>query len=179
MNWIKIGFYITWPLLGIVIMIFSAIYLHTHVIGQAKGWIGDESIKNHYLNALPGGWWHRIEAMGDWMWTAMSQSEHEKARRLLKIGYKRLDLSEDLMNSGKSVEASMAAERAVGYLQKAISACETDSQRWQKELASSIIFYDQVLGEMEEVSPEKIKPKFTELRYLSALKGSELGFISE
>ena len=176
---IKALFYVAWPLFGAVIMLMTAFYSHASVIAEAKGWLGDESIKGHYVNAWPGGLSDRVGAVGDWLWTGMGISNDEKSRRLLKVGQKRLDMSQELMSEGRSVEASMAAARAVGYLQKAVNNQNTDSERWLKEVAWSLNYYDQILGDMENTSPEKIKPRMTELRYLSALTGEELGVISK
>lgn len=165
--------------LGVFIMMVSAVYLNTYVIGESKGWIGNPELKNHYLNVLPGDFWTRFEVAGDWLWMRLANDHEEQARRLLSVGYKRLELGEDLMRSGRSIEASMAAERAVGYLSKAIRTCEDDSDRWLRELEYGFLKYDNVLGYMEEISTESVKPKITHLRYLSALKSREIGFVSE
>lgn len=149
-SWLAVGFLV----LGITIWRLHLAIVMPKTQGQVQGVMSPQVVEE-----LPesGGQSYYLATAGEWWWWRSSRDEHEQARRLLKIGQRRLRLAWDLMANGVPCESVAASERAVRYLQIAYDKGGEVEGQWKSEIEWSLNQYEEVLGNLKQVAPDDLK----------------------
>jgi len=112
----------------------------------------------------PGEVRYPFQMVSDWIWWRLGGSELERGRRLLHLADERLKVGWELYEQGRLGVAVETLMKAEGYLANAIDSEDINTNLgWRSEVENSAQMHYDLLTELEEVVPDEIRPRLTEL----------------